>query len=142
MYTSGHPITELVDAALDLNSLADGTAWTPKFNKVQVVAVIAEVTNAIGGAGEIRFDKRITFGSDTGRGDGDLGIMTVPDTTAVGKQIYVRPATAMTLSPGEQLVPQVTNVTAASDTADIYVVYHVVPESVENKANLVDGTTA
>ncbi len=64
----------------------------------------------------ITFDKRITTDSDTGRVEPLVSgaLLTIPDTTVVGKIVY-EDITPTELSPGDQVVPEVT--TAGTDGA-------------------------
>jgi hypothetical protein len=130
VYTNGDKNQILIKAAADLNSLADLAGWGPVFQPVRIVALVAVVTNALGGAGVIKFDKRPTYGSDTGRGDGDVGSLALPDTTAIGVVIYKE--VNITLNPGQQVVAEVTDATAGSDTADVYIVVEYLPDRPAN----------
>lgn len=120
----------------DLNSVADitGATFAPAFEPVWVVGVAAIIDNDIAAAGVVKFDKRPTFGSDTSRGDGDVGVLNLATTHLQGHVVYKK-VTPIKISPGEEVVAEVTDATGASDTADI-VIY--VSPSPEVPANLAD----
>lgn len=107
-------------AAADLNSVADvtGASFAPGYMSYIVRAVAVVINNDIGAAGELRIDKRPTAGSDTSRGDGDIAIITL-DTVHTGGTVVYQDGLNVRLDPGEEAVAQVTNATAASDTARI-----------------------
>lgn len=67
--------------------------------------------------GVIKFDIRPTAGSDTDRGDGDAGVITVPDGTAAGAVIYDESAKGQRVNAGEQIVVQYA--TAAADASAV-----------------------
>lgn len=125
----------LVARAVDLNSVADvtGANWTPLAFPVMVHGIFAAVGNTIAAAGVLKCDKRVTFGDDTGRGDGDLGVITFATTHTGGKVVYHLLSTPVKVSPGEQAVFQVTDATGASDVADIGL---LVSPSWERPANI------
>lgn len=104
----------------DLNSVADvtGARWSPGLVPHYVRAVALCIDNAIGGAGVLKFDKRATHGSDTGRGDGDVAVLTIPNSTAGGVILYKEGLNVL-IRPGEEVVAEVTDATAASDTGTI-----------------------
>lgn len=79
------------------------------------------VSTLVDGAPVVKFDKRPNVGSDTDRGDGDVGELTVPDTTAVGVMV-TRDVTPVDLEPGDEVVPQVTS--AATAGAGFPVVFY------------------
>ncbi len=111
----------LVARAVDLNSVADvtGANWTPLAFPVMIHGIFAAVGNTIAAAGVLKCDKRPTFGSDSSRGDGDLGVITFATSHTGGKVVYHLLAAPIKLSPGEQAVFEVTDATGASDVADI-----------------------
>jgi hypothetical protein len=118
----------------DLNSAADvtGGTWAPGFMKHKIHAVALLNQNVTAAAGEVRVDKRVTFMSDTGRGDGDIAILVVPSALAAGKVLYKRCSPPVVMEPGTQAVVQVTDVTGAGDLADIVFLVEVVPEEPAN----------
>lgn len=127
-----------------LSSAADHNGTFDVTRPITVLGVGAIITTAVTvTAAVVRFDRRITKGSDTGRGDGDVGILTIPIGAAVGQVIvggaFVELFGSSTglkidLDPGDEVVPQVT-VTATAGGAH-YVIYYV-PRS-EMPANIPD----
>ena len=106
-------------APIALQTPADKAVWT-SLGQVTVlrVAVMATVaTTAV--AAVIEFDKRITYGSDTGR-TAALSTLTVPIGTPISGAVYKD--CNIDLNPGEQLVAQL--ITAATaGTAFLYIEY-------------------
>lgn len=122
----------------DLNSVADitGATYGPAFEPVYIVGIAAVIDNDIGATGVVKFDKRPTFGSDSSRGDGDVGVLNLTTAHTQGKVVY-KSVTPIKLSPGEEVVAEVTDATAASDTADIFIYVSVSPEVPANLTKLV-----
>jgi hypothetical protein len=114
----------MVGTDVDLNSAADCGDWAPGYIPHIVRAVAVVVTNTLGGAGVLKVDKRPTAGDDTGRGDGDIATVTLPNGTTAGSVIYVD-GLNVRVDPGQEAVAEVTDVTAASDTA--HVILYVEP---------------
>lgn len=106
----------------------------------RVGALVTELVATDATAGIIKFDRRVTYASDTGRGDGDIGTITIPDTTAVGKIIYSE-AIQIDLDAGDQIVPQVTTagVDAGTEAGEmLYIVwYYDRHETPANQTDLV-----
>lgn len=115
MYTEKYEV--LVARAIDLNSLADAGNWAPLTPHI-IRRVALAIGNDIAAAGEVRFDKRVTFGSDVGRGDGDVAIIVLGTAHTGGKVVY-KDNLNVRVNPGEQVMVQVTDVTGASDVADV-----------------------
>ena len=82
---------------------------------VEIVEFGVVVTTAFAASDNfiLAADRRITAGSDTGRGDGDAGTLTIAaaSTAAVvaGDVVISRPATKLLVYPGQQVVLEVTN---------------------------------
>lgn len=125
------------DAALD--STADVGDWAPGFTPVIVRAVGLIVTNAIGATGVLKFDKRPTAGSDSGRGDGDIAVLNLATTHAIGTVVY-KDGLNIRLNPGEELVAEITDGAAASDTGHIFIVVEPTWEVPQNNADMVETT--
>lgn len=88
-------------------TVGDSAVFWDVTKPITLLRVGALVSTVLAGtAGVVKFDRRITTGSDTGRGDGDLGVLTTPDTTAAGKVIYKD--VAVDLNPGDQIMPEIT----------------------------------
>lgn len=137
MYTGGGIHEFRMVRRADLNALGDyALSWGPAFQPVWVVGVAAINENALVGAGEIRFDKRPTFGSDAGRGDGDAGILILAASLPAGSAVY-KLITPIKISPGQEVVAQLTDVTGAGDLADIVLLLSPSPEVPANIAAMV-----
>jgi hypothetical protein len=76
--------------------------------KVVIRKLAAHVSGTNAEAVVIKFDKRPTLGSDSGRGDGDMGSISLPASNEQGKIYVDTPASRLTLEPGEEMVAQVT----------------------------------
>lgn len=81
-----------------------------------------EAVTAATTAPVFKFDIRPTAGSDTGRGDGDAGAITIPSGTAIGTVMYDEAAKGDQVTAGDQVVCQYA--TAASGPS---ITGHVVP---------------
>lgn len=119
----------------DLNALADIGTFSAGMHPVYVVGCAVAVTNLLGGAGEIRFDKTDVAGT---RGDGDVAIIVLPDAAPVGRVIYKE--MRILLNPGEYVTAQLTNQTAASDTAMVVIELEEVPARPADFTNMVETT--
>ena len=138
MYTNGGQFEVRMTRRGDLNSVADvtGATYAPAFLPVWVVGVAAIIDNDVGATGVIKFDKRPTFGSNTNRGDGDVGVLNLTTAHLQGKVVY-KYITPVKISPGEEVVAEVTDATAASDTADIILLLSSSAEVPGNIASMV-----
>lgn len=90
----------------------------------------------------VKFDRRPTAGSDTGRGDGDLGGFAL-GTQAAGKTVYFKPPTRIVLEPGEEVIMQVTTAatgTGAGGSARPILVVRPRDEQFDNLAGMVLAT--
>lgn len=138
-YTTAGNYEYLVKAAGDLNTLADLGRFSPAFSPVFVVGVAACISNDIAATGVVKFDKRPTFGSDTGRGDGDVAVLNLTTAHTGGKVVYKLP-TPIKIKPGEEVVAEVTDVTGAGDTADIFLLLSPSAEAPANLTAMVAST--
>ena len=75
----------------DLSGTGDKAYFDIPF-KCNVVYAAVVVTTAIAGTAVVKFDKRHAAGSDTGRTDGTVASITLPDLTAVGSMVYDKAA--------------------------------------------------
>ena len=108
--------------------------------KCEVVRAQASVTEGCAGGDTtpvLKFDKRPTGGSDTGRGDGDIANLVL-GTTPQGKTLYDEAALGTVLEPGEEVVVEVAVQATGTGAAG-----HVRPELLvkmlpETKANMAD----
>lgn len=104
----GHYALATVDS---LAATGDNTIWNvgEPITVVRIEAIIALAAST--GAAVIKFDKRILTDSDTGRGDGDIGSLTIPASTVAGKVVYKN--VRVDCSPGDQIVAEVGTTSAA-----------------------------
>lgn len=135
-YTTGGLFEYVVKQAADLNSLADVGSFSPGLSPVIVRGVAAIIDNDIAATGVIKFDKRPTFGSDTGRGDGDVAVLNLTTSHTQGKVVY-KMGLNVKINPGESVVAEVTDVTGAGDKADIILLLEPVSEMPANISRMV-----
>ena len=117
-------------ALLAFDGTGDRVTFTPA-RPVNIVrwGIIVAVLLDVGAAFTIKADFRPTANSDTGRGDGDVGDITLTADVAVGLGVYTEEVSGagngqkFKVDPGEQVVFQVTD--AADTTGDgwIFVEY-------------------
>jgi hypothetical protein len=102
------------------------------------------VTTACAGATTtpiVKMDKRPTAGSDTSRGDGDVGVFEL-GTAAAGKFLYFMPTTRVHLEPGEEVVMQLTQIAAGTGAAGAVRPSLVVEHAAESWGNLDNAVDA
>lgn len=132
------------DAATELSGMdVAGAGDDAFFNipfKCQVVYAGCIVTTVIAAdPAQVKFDKRVTAGSDTNRTDGTLGHITVPIGN-LGKCYYDRVAAGVAagiLSPGDEVVVQVIS-TSATGNAQPVLVVDMLPETMANLTDMVE----
>lgn len=109
----------------------DKATWCPgKFpHYIRGVMLVAKTAGAE--VGVVKFDKRITAGSDTGRGDGDVAILNVPNPFAQGR-VLVKENIRVKINPGEEVVAEVTDAVAGITSCDLILITEVCPEIADN----------
>ena len=129
--------TEL--SGMDVSGAGDDAFFNIPF-KCQVVYAGCVVTTVIAtDPAQVKFDKRITAGSDTDRTDGTLGHITVP-VGNLGKCYYDRVAAGVAagiLSPGDEVVVQIISTSATGNAQPILVV-DMLPETMANLTDMVE----
>lgn len=122
--------------ALDATGDAADTLKVVTPITVVAIGVLCSVA-CTGTNGVVKFDKRPTLGSDTSRGDGDVGTINLADPTA-GKltKAFITP---QDFDPGEEIVPQVTTATTAGDGHHV-IFYRERHEQDANLSNVVTST--
>lgn len=76
----------------DLDNTADEAYFDIPF-KCKVVYAACIVTVVVAAAdGAVKFDRRIAAGNDTGRTDGTIATITIPNGTAIGQVLYDKAA--------------------------------------------------
>lgn len=136
------------DAGYALNSTGDKAFWQPG-QPVDIVrwGIIADGLIDVGAGMTVKLDHRPTVGSDTDRGDGDGGDITVTADIVAGDGIYTEELSAaavlastpaiLEVDPGEEVVFQVTD---AADTAgDGYFFIEFIERPFVGDANVTAG---
>jgi len=85
----------------------------------------------------IKFDKRPTANSDTGRGNGDVGVITKTAADVSGKTFYTAPAAAITVDAGDEIVVEVTTANGDAVGFSAAVKLRERPEAIANLPNAV-----
>lgn len=134
-----HEWQSLISAvSLAMGTTGDKATLTVPFNcEVRRVFVLIQGTDANATAGVVKFDKRPTAGSDTGRGDGDVG--TISKTASLneqGKYLYEDPTSHIALKEGEQVIVQVTTAQGAALAFTAGIVIQRSPEDAANNTNM------
>lgn len=129
-------IINLIGAEFDLDTAGDKIIFSIP-HKCVVLRAQLLVTSTDAGGGTVKFDKRPTAGSDTGRGDGDIATLTVPASNQQGKMLFEEPSSALTLVPGDQVVVEVTSDPGAGATMVPMLLVLYVPETTENMTDMV-----
>ena len=115
-----------VSAQVNVQSSTGDKATFTFAQPVDVVGVgfIADALLDVGAGFVFKFDRRVTAGSDTGRGDGDVGTLTNGTTDVVaGTVIYNDLAAPVELNAGDQVVFEVTNVADTAGTGFAFIKY-------------------
>lgn len=126
-----------------LGSTGDSAVIWNVTRRITIKRIYAIITTAIVSSADVvvKFDRRILTNSDTGRGDGDIGVLNIPTTTAIGKVVYKD--VNVSLAPGDQIVPQVTTAAAGGGAAgDAYYGFDYIdePEQATNQTDMVLST--
>ena len=95
----------------------------------------------------VKFDRRPTAGSDTSRGNGDVGALTIVTTTAAGKAVYENTdyvdagtgAWVASLDEGEQVVVEVTTAATSAGAGVPWLLVEINPERPANNSAMVSG---
>jgi hypothetical protein len=98
---------------------------------IRIIAIgIGITTTTTVSAATIKHDRRVLTGSDAGRGDGDVGTLTIPIGAAAGK-VYINFITPFDANPGDEIVPEVT-ATATAGAGRHFIVYQLRDEVTGN----------
>ena len=108
----------VVASAAALSSTGDKGAFAPGMVPHIVRAVAAVIKTVPAAAGVLKFDKRPTAGSDTGRGDGDVAVINLATSHTAGTVVYKDGLNAL-IKPGEEVVAEVTTATGTGGVAEI-----------------------
>jgi hypothetical protein len=121
-----------------LDSTGDKARWGPGYVPHLVKAITITLDAVPGDAGVVKGDKRPTFGSNTGRGDGDVFIVNLATTHLAGDVIYK--ALNVLLKPGEEVVVEVTDASASVVAAKIALLVEPSWEEAVNNTKMVKTT--
>lgn len=137
-YTDGGFIQQDIVKSGSLVGTGDitGAVWAPGYQPVIVRAASVVLTVALACAATVKLDKRPTPGSDSGRGDGDVAVITLPNGQAAGTVVY-KDQLNVKVSPGEEIVAEVTD--AGGGSAAGHIAIHIEP-SFEIPANNTEMT--
>lgn len=133
-------------AGLAAGSTGDKATLKCPFMKCEVVRawVEWEGADANATAAVVKFDKRPTAGSDTGRGDGDVAILKkVASLNQQGKRTYTEvnltgfPATRVTWEAGQEIVVEVTTAQGAALAFSAGVTVRQIPQRPADVAAMV-----
>lgn len=133
---------EVFASDADMSGTGDQGTFTPAF-PCEIVGfgyvITTVVVDAAGGL-VLKADKRPTAGSDTSRGDGDVGTLTLTAAQAsaltAGKVMLARPTSPVTVYPGEQVVLDLT--TAPDSGAGLpFVIYRHKPKTDDTDITIV-----
>lgn len=126
---------------LATNSTADiATFPVPYKAKVRMVWALVNGSSSHATAFVIKFDKRITAGSDTGRGDGDIGTVSkTAGSSQQGKFLYEIPSTLVTVEEGDQIIAQVTTANGDACVVDVGIDLERIPEEPGNNSSMVSA---
>lgn len=125
----------LVTANASLASAADIGDWAPGYIPHIIRAVALVITTALDATGVLKVDKRVTAGSDAGRGDGDIATINYTAALGVAGAVIYKDGLDIELKPNEEAVFQVTDATPTAGNA--HLILYVEPRW-ETPANLPD----
>jgi hypothetical protein len=142
LYLDDGPETEALGVDCD-QAVGDFAVFSPGGQKMEVLMAGVTVTEVCAGTDStpvFKFDKRPTAGSDTDRGDGDIGEITL-GTTAAGKVMYDRSGAGEIIEPGEEVVFEMTTraETAASGHVRPFLLVRPISEEPVNLDNMVES---
>lgn len=126
---------------IDLDqAAADVSRFVVPF-KCEVFLAALAITEVCAGTtpGVVKMDKRPTLGSDTSRGNGDIGEFAM-GTTAAGKLLYDLAGRGTILYPGDEVVVEITTrpVTGASGHFIPKLLVKPIPEMLANLTDMVE----
>lgn len=136
-YTYNQTEVRMNGATVTIATTGDKATWNPgKFpHYVRGAMLVAKTAGAE--VGVVKFDKRITAGSDAGRGDGDVAILNVPNPFAQGR-VLVKENIRVLVRPGEEVVAEVTDAVAGITSCDLILIVEVCPEIADNIAAITE----
>jgi len=133
------PVPLLGGTALQTSTTGDkATIPVPFKCRVEYVWALVNTASAHATAFVLKFDKRPTAGSDTGRGDGDVGVLSkTASASQAGKMLYERPSTHIELNAGDQVIAEVTTANGDACLVDAGVVVEFIGEKFGDNSDYV-----
>lgn len=124
--------------ALNLTTTGDKATWAPGrwAHYVRAIGIVAKVAGSA--AGVVKFDKRPTAGSDSGRGDGDVAVLTAPNPHAQGK-VLAKENLRVLIKPGEEVVCEVTTAWTGVSSADVILMVEPIQEIYDNQTGVTES---
>lgn len=122
-------------AGIGTTSSGNKATFTVPF-KCSVVRAGCVVTATPGGTGVVKFTKRPTAGSDSGISAGDVAEIYL-STTAAGKVLYDDAGAGVDLSPGQEVVVNVSTASTSTGSIRPFLLVEYLPETVANLTNMV-----
>ena len=126
----------IVGVNLATNTTGDKATLVVPFKCVVKRAFVVVNTASVSAtAFVIKFDKRPTAGSDTGRGDGDVAVISkTASVDQQGKYLYEDPSSRVTLDEGEQVMVEVTTANGDACAVDAGILVEYTPEIPANNS--------
>jgi hypothetical protein len=113
--------------AAALTSTGDKGTFAPGMVPHHIRAVACVMTQVPSTAAVLKIDKRPNAGSDTGRGDGDLGVINFATSHTAGTVVYLDGLNHL-LRPGEEAVARVSTAAGgATPTGRCHIIFYVEP---------------
>jgi hypothetical protein len=114
------PVQEMHSVQIDLNATGDKAVFSLAM-PIKVIRVGLIIQNSDANDATIKFDKRVTAGSDSGRVAGGVASLSKPASNNQGKYLYksLDDSSAVELTCGDEIV---VNVTAENVAANAFAV--------------------
>lgn len=123
-------------AALTTAGVIAASRWSPGYQPVRIRAVAVTLTVAMNAAGAVALKRRPTPGSATG--EETIATLTLANGSAIGTVIYAD-GFDVKVSPGDELVFDVTDATPTAGSGHLSVFYQPSWEHPMNNTEMVDG---
>lgn len=136
--TYAHQLQHEWTAEITVASTGDKAEFVCPSFPIKVKRIGLLLSAAPGDAGVVKFDKRPTYESDTGRGDGDVGTLNLATTHAAGAMVYKDVDVA--LSPGDEVVVEVTDASANPTACRAFMMWEPDWDTPANCADMVAST--
>jgi len=137
---SFNQLTWFYQESIDTSATGDKAVFNIPF-KARLYRVEAMPNTNEATACTVKFDYRPTPGSDTGRGDGDAGVINFPAENKQYTWLYDKAERGLELDAGSQVVVEVTSASTASKSLAVRVLVDYLPETEENFPSYWEETT-